>query len=141
MPFVKMASPLATMGPYELISAEAMYCENSVDLTTTWRTIPNTGTTGELSPTTSLFVQLIAENGSLISQADGPPLLLRPDLVELPGGWQIIDERELPVDGPQGSHILLGAYDYINSERLLAVDDSGQSLPDNALYISISDCP
>jgi hypothetical protein len=94
----------------------------------------------DISPTTSLFVQLLGKDGLLISQADGPPLMLRPDLVRLPQGWRIVDVRELPAGGLEGGQILLGAYDFVSGERFPAVDGPGNALPENALAIPLSDC-
>jgi hypothetical protein len=94
----------------------------------------------KISSTTSLFVQLLGEDSLLISQADGPPLMLRPDLLQLPQGWQIIDVRELPAGGAAGGQILLGAYDFVSGDRFPAVDGQGNALPENALVVPLGDC-
>jgi hypothetical protein len=132
--------PVATIGSYELLAAEAAYCESSVHLTSTWDITTIGGNRNEITSTTSLFVQLLGEDGLLISQADGPPLTLRPDLVRLPQGWWINDVRELPAEGAEGGQILLGAYDFVNGERFPALDGQGKALPENALVIPLSDC-
>ncbi len=133
-------APVATIGSYELLAAKAAFCESSVRLTSTWDISATGEKRHEITSTTSLFVQLLGEDGHLISQADGPPLNLRPDLVHLPQGWWINDVRDLPAEGATGGHILLGVYDYVNGVRFLAVDGQGNVLPDNALVIPLSDC-
>jgi len=133
-------NPVATLGPYELLAVEAEHCDNSERLTSTWRIKATGEKLNEISSTTSLFAQLLGDDGLLISQADGPPLMLRPDLVRLPSGWLIIDVRELPAGGAAGGHILLGAYDFVSGDRFPAVDGQGNGLPENALVIPLSDC-
>jgi len=131
------AGPKATFGPYELLAGDASFCEASVELTTIW------SPTADPEPTTSLFAQLLNGDGQLIAQADGPPLGLRPDLVDLPQGWVIVDQRTLLAGDGQAlpETVLLGAYDYVSGERFPAVDGDGQALPENALPIEIKECP
>jgi hypothetical protein len=136
------SQPLATFGPYELLAAEAQLCGSEVELTGTWRAHSDGGeTAGEIPPTASLFVQLLAQDGQLISQADGPPLGLRTDLLQLVSGWQIEDLRHLQTEELGADRILLGVYDFTSGDRFPGLDANGQALPDNALTISLSDCP
>jgi hypothetical protein len=129
-----------TIGPYRLLAAEATRCDALVKMTTTWE-IKNGGTEATDIPLTlSLFVQLVGENGQLVDQADGPPLMLRPDLLQIPAGWQIVDNRSLLDPGSQGEKISLGSYDYVAGNRLPALDSAGNSLPDNAVVIDVGTC-
>jgi len=128
------AQPLASFGPYELLSAEAELCPETVDLASSWRA------TGEIPATASLFVQLLDQDGRLLAQADGPPLGLRPDLLELPAGWQVDDQRRLPAEDGRPDRLLIGVYDFATGERYPAVDPDGLPLIDSALVITLSDC-
>lgn len=128
--------PLATLGPYDLLDADAAFCDGTVELVTVWRP----GLAADISPTTSLFVQLLSDDGQLIAQADGPPVGLRPDLIEMPSEWLIVDRRELVGDGRQPAEILIGAYDFVRGDRYPAVDERQNPLPDGALHLAVSDC-
>lgn len=129
--------PLATLGPYDLLEAEAALCDGTVELITEW----SPGSTAGVSPTTSLFVQLLSDGGQLIAQADGPPVGLRPDLIKMPPGWSIVDRRELVEDGQQAEEILIGAYDFVSGDRYPAVGEKQNELPDGALHLPIRQCP
>jgi hypothetical protein len=131
---------MAMFGPYQLLSAEAQQCGSAVQLSTTWRFLSmNEGST-EITPSTSLFVQLLAGDGQLISQADGPPLRLRPDLLQNTADWIVTDLRQLPASDMKGHSILLGAYDFVSGKRFFGSDDDGSALPDDALVIPVAPC-
>jgi hypothetical protein len=133
-------TPIATLGPYQVISSEAEVCAGVITLTTVLSIgEPENGPT-EIASTTSLFVQAVGSDGRLISQADGPPLGLRPDLVKLLPDWQVIDRRELSTTGSEADMVLLGAYDFVTGERYLALDGALNPLPDNAYRIVIEPC-
>jgi hypothetical protein len=119
-----------------LLQAEAAFCEGAVELITEWKPISE----ADISPTTSLFVQLLSDDGQLMAQADGPPLGLRPDLIDLPKGWSMVDRRELEGDGRQPAEILLGAYDFVSGNRYPAMDGDQNPLPDEALHLPVSEC-
>lgn len=138
-PEVAALQPLATMGPYELLSADAFLCEHTVELSSIWRLSAATGQTADLT-TTSLLVQLLDAEGRLLAQADGPPLGLRADLLQVPAGWQVNDIRQLPPHDGLPDHILLGAYDFASSQRYPATIGDGRRLPDDALSIDLLDC-
>lgn len=127
--------PEAVFGPYELVSSKVEQCNGSVQATTVW------DLTGSRQPPAgvSLFMQLLDEQGQLVSQADGPPLGVRPDLIDLSEGWNIIDRRSLPA-GKQ-VQMLIGVYYYATGERLPAYDAQHESMPDNALRLPVSVCP
>lgn len=128
--------PLAKFGPYELLAIEAQLCAPEVELASTWRA----SDPAAIPPTASLFVQLLDQNGSLLAQADGPPLGLRADLLQLSPGWQIEDRRLLPAEDKAADHMLIGVYDYISGERFPATDSAGQPLADDALVLPLADC-
>ena len=133
-PETPAAQPLASFGPYELLSAEAERCPETVNLVSSWRA------TGEIPATASLFVQLLGQDGRLLAQADGPPLGLRPDLLELPAGWQVDDLRRLPAQDGRPERLLVGVYDFATGERYPAAGSDGLPLTNNALVITLSDC-
>ncbi len=129
---------LATVGPYSLLDAQAQGCPASVRLQTTWRW---SGKEATSSPTTSMFAQLLDTSGQLVSQADGPPLGLRPDLLEISNGWRIVDLRLLANETAlEGGNVLIGFYDYASGTRLPAVDAAQRPLPDNAIRLPVGFC-
>jgi hypothetical protein len=132
---------VAQFGPYALMAAEAQLCPEQVPVTLVWQLRTNNSLlpTPDIS-TLSIFVQLLDGEGLLITQADGPPLGLRPDLLALPPHWQIVDRRSLQPESDQPSLLLVGAYDYLSGERLAAVDDQGRPLTDRALPLALSPC-
>ena len=120
--------PLAVFGPLELLSAELVGCETAVPTTRlVWRPV------GELPATLSLFVQVLGADGTLIGQADGPPLGLPPTRYHLTPALQLHDQREIPL-AAEGTavQLLVGAYDYTTGERFAAVDGAGAPLADHA---------
>lgn len=133
------ARPLAVFGPYELLDAGAERCQEVVRLTTTWRVSNQAGDFGDTT-TTSLFAQILGEDGRLIAQADAPPLGLRSDLLDFPAGWLLTDVRELAAPGEPGGEVLLGVYDYTSGDRFPAVDAADTPLADDALSVFIGGC-
>jgi hypothetical protein len=136
VPATDQAQLLATFGPYELLAAQAQLCDPEVILAATWQA----GDPSAIPPTASLFVQLLDQSGNLIAQADGPPLGLRADLLELAPGWRIEDLRRLPAGEGQAERLLIGVYDYATGQRLPATDVAGRQLADNALVLPLSEC-
>lgn len=127
---------LATLGPYELLQ---LTCTPAGQLQTTWRIH------SPVPPTTSLFVQGLDGAGRLVTQADGPPLGLPPELLPKPP-FTLVDVRQLPQQVsqhlPEGetavATLLLGAYDYLSGARYAAYDADGRALPEEALRVSWS---
>jgi hypothetical protein len=134
------ATPVATFGPYELLDAQAGRCDGFVGLTTTWRPAPKASGDLKDNTTTSVFAQLLSEDGQLLGQSDAPLLGLRADLLQLPLKWQLIDVRELPAPGDPNGQALVGVYDFNSGERFPAVDEEGTPLAGDALGISVGDC-
>ena len=95
----------------------------------------------EIPDTTSVFVQVLDENGRLLAQSDGPPLGIRPSLLGATPDWTLFDFREIPIEDGQTPHTLLvGVYDFATSERSPATGANGQPLPDNAWRWPITTC-
>lgn len=134
-PETPSSAPRATFGPYTLQAASAYQCGDQATLILTWRL-----SAGEAPASASIFAQWLDESGRLAAQQDGPPLSLRPDLLTLPPGWQMVDVRRLAA-APIGGHILLGAYDYISGQRFPAMASDGRPLPDDALTLPLTPCP
>ncbi|MDX1616201.1 MAG: hypothetical protein R3300_17950, partial [Candidatus Promineifilaceae bacterium] len=130
----------AAFGPYALLRARATRCEGQLLLESEWQPRRSTPVT----PTTTLFSQALDDSGRLVAQADGPPLGLRPTLIQMTAGWWLADRRHLaPVvaeGGPAATTVLLGVYDFASGQRYPAVDAQGQSLPDEALRLPIAPC-
>jgi hypothetical protein len=128
-PGAPTATPLASFESYTLLAANAEQCANSTQVSLTW-----TGNDRHITPTTSVFVQLLAADGTLLAQADGPPLGLRPDLFPL-SGRIITEQRTLPA---AGTTVLVGVYDFVTGERETGREASGAPLSDNAQSVPIT---
>ncbi len=128
--------PLATWGETGLVAGTAVACDHHITADLTWQLAPGS------SATTSLFVQVLADDGRLIGQSDGPPLQLRPDWLTLPAGWLVTDHRLIEADGTAPpATLFIGFYDYVSGERMPGTDTAGLSLPDNAFRLPIQPCP
>ena len=125
---------IAQLGPYVLAEASATLCDGAVQLHSTWQP------SDSITPTTSLFMQLLGVDGVLLAQADGPPLGLRPDLLAVVAGWQLVDQRSLAVTAGEPTTVLLGAYDYVSGARLPARDGAGAPLADDAYRLPVEIC-
>ncbi|MCB0036014.1 MAG: hypothetical protein KDE51_18410, partial [Anaerolineales bacterium] len=126
---------LATIGQYEVLGATAALCGSAVHTELTLVPQDQAALT-----TVSLFVQVLASDGRLLAQADGPPLGLAPDQIETHIGTQLIDLRTLPIPEGEAAQLLVGLYDYTTGDRFTAVDGDGQPLADNALRLPIGAC-
>jgi len=113
-------------------------CDGVVRVRLSWQqrdvTIPDT---------TSIFVQVLGEDGRLLAQADGPPLGIRPSLLAATPAWMLFDLREIEL--PEGetavpTTLLVGVYDFDSGQRSPATDNAGQPLPDNAWREPIDTC-
>ncbi|MBN1317631.1 MAG: hypothetical protein JXA42_19260 [Anaerolineales bacterium] len=129
-------TPVATFGQYILHASEIEQCGGMVQSITQW------SLTGDqpAPASVSLFMQLLDGQGQLVSQADGPPLGLRSDLIHMNDDWNITDRRLFSVNEEQNLQLVLGAYDYITGERLAANDAEQNPLPDNALRLPVGNC-
>ena len=137
-PAAPAAPPLATLGPYALRAAGASWCDGEVQTALTLVvTDPATVAAGA---TLSLFVQVLGGDGQLVAQADGPPLGLRPDLLPLPPGWEMVDVRRLAPAGVPPLTLAVGVYDFATGERLPGRDALGQPLAENALLVPVVPC-
>jgi hypothetical protein len=119
-----------------LLTARAVNCSGTIRLATTWQAASDIST-----PTTSMFAQALSADGQLLGQADGPPLGVRPDLLNLPVGWQMKDERTIGELAGQPQEVLVGLYDFAAGERLEARNAAGEPWPDNAVRLTLEDCP
>jgi len=127
---------LAVMDAYRLVAATATWCDATLKVSTSWQIAENSLP----APGHSLFVQALDSDGRLQAQLDGPPLRLRPDLLQLPAGWQMDEQRLLPALTPPAI-VLVGVYDYVSGERVTAVDSQANQLPDNAFTLIVQPCP
>jgi hypothetical protein len=140
IPLSFQTAPLASFGPYQLLKVEADQCDGIVNLVTTWRQDESRDPSKTIEPTTSIFVQLVDNDGQLVNQADGPLLGLRPDLIEVTADWELIDRRMVENPGNKANQLLAGVYDYLSGERYRGYDNEGQPLEDDALVIVVEEC-
>ncbi|MCP5095396.1 MAG: hypothetical protein GY943_07585 [Chloroflexi bacterium] len=130
-----VSTPLAFFAPYQLLQADAIACGATTNISLTWQP-----TSEVVSPTTSVFVQVLDQNGQLIAQSDGPPLGVRPDMIVGEGRRPLTDLRTLDTANQTVTAVLVGVYDYVNGERFLAKDAQNNPLPDNAVQLWIENC-
>ena len=128
----------AQLGAYDFFGATADACQDRVKVKLIWAS-----RLGDIADTTSVFVQVLAEDGRLLAQADGPPLGIRPSLLAASPDWLLSDEREIML--PEGETavphtVLVGVYNFATGERSLATDAAGEPLPDNAWRIPVASC-
>jgi hypothetical protein len=127
--------PLATFTAYNLIGVTAVACQSTTTVTLTWQIGSE-----QPSPTTSIFVQLLNESGQLITQSDGPPFGIRPDMMEGVGKRPLIDIRTLDSTNQKPTYTLIGVYDYLSGNRYPAQDTQNNPFPDNALQQPVTAC-
>ena len=130
-----VSSPIVDFTQYYLQDATATFCNGQTNVEISWsmhNTPPN--------PTTTIFVQLFDNSGQLVGQADGPPLTIRPDIIPTSPNITLHDLRQLKTNSqiPTTAHI--GVYNYLNGERFPAVDNQGNSLPNNAWQFEVTPC-
>ncbi|MBK8904277.1 MAG: hypothetical protein IPM53_24065 [Anaerolineaceae bacterium] len=131
-------NPIANLGGYQLTSATAEACDAQISVWLRWLAGADA-----VPETTSVFVQVLGEDGRLLTQADGPPLGIRPGLLNAPTDSLLYDRREmtLPVEETAvPTTLLVGAYDFASGVRQPASDVLGQPLPDDAWQVPIVPC-
>jgi hypothetical protein len=124
---------LASFGPYTLRGATAVSCDGVVTLQSEWQ-----HEVGAVSPTLTLFVQGLNEAGQLVAQADGPPLGIRPDLLQTERPYT--DLRQLSQSEQIPNTVLLGVYDFVTGERMIGLDREKRPLASNAISLPIISC-
>ncbi len=130
---------LAMLGPWQLHQATACPTADGVQ-TELHLTLPDPAA---LPPTASFFVQLLAPDGRLLAQADGPALGVSPDRLPILEDVLVVDKRLLVV--PAGEMdlemdtavVLIGLYDYLSGERLPSYATDGSPLPDDAFRLPV----
>jgi hypothetical protein len=122
--------PLATFDS-RLQLMEASLDSDRQRLTLTWKCL------APLSPDETIFVHVLDTDGQLVTQADGAPLHELYPLGECRPGEQIRDIRTIAL--PAGvSTIKTGVYNLATGQRLAAVDQEDQPIPDNAVSVRLS---
>ncbi len=108
--------------------AEATLDSSNQRLTLEWNCL------APLSADETIFVHVFDANGQLVAQADGAPLHELFPLSECRPGEQIRDIRTvaLPAGTPT---IKTGVYNRVTGQRLAAVDQEGQPIPDDAVSV------
>jgi hypothetical protein len=87
----------------------------------------------------TVFTQLIGPDGLVWGQQDNQPQQGRYPTAAWSGGDRVVDRYAIPVrqDAPPGVyHLVVGMYNLATGERLPAVDERGQPLPDDAVTLS-----
>jgi hypothetical protein len=127
------AEPLAHFGEgLSLFAASAETTPNGLRIETVW------GVEAGLEPNVTLFLHLRAGD-EVVSQADGDLLagLLPP--VAVPPGVTVRDVRYTAVPASATIEtVAVGAYNWVNGERLPATDAQGRPLPDDAYTFDLS---
>ena len=139
LPPIAPPNPIAQFGAYHLTEAAAEACSGKISVWLRWLPAET-----NISDTTSVFVQVLDANGRLLTQADGPPLGIRPGLLAASRDDLLVDLRmmELAERETAVPHtILVGVYDFATGTRSLATDAAGQSLPDDAWRFPVANCP
>ncbi|MFZ1400894.1 MAG: hypothetical protein WAS33_28580, partial [Candidatus Promineifilaceae bacterium] len=137
-PPIPPPNPIAQFGAYLLTGATAQVCDGRIGVRLGWLS-----GRARVAETTSVFVQVLGADGRLLTQADGPPLGIRPGLLNAPPDALLSDFRQMML--PEGetavpTTLLVGVYDFASGERSPATDAIGQPLPDNAWRIPITTC-
>jgi hypothetical protein len=131
------ATYLATYGEQAgLVSAEVEQVGGRLRLSSQWACLAT------FAAEDTLFVHLIDSSGQLIAQADGDPLRALFPLAECRPGEAIHDVRYLPAPASPGSYMVhLGLYNRASGERLVALDNNGRPLADNAAILTVQIVP
>jgi hypothetical protein len=138
LPPIAPPNPIAQFGAYNLTEAAAEACDGTVTVSLRW--LPD-GTS--IPDTTSIFVQVLDANGRLLTQADGPPLGIRPGLLAASPADLLLDLRMMKLAEGETAvphTVLVGVYDFASGERSPAYDANGQPLPDDAWRFPIMNC-
>ncbi len=87
----------------------------------------------------TVFTQLIGPDGLVWAQQDNPPQSGRYPTTAWAVEDRVVDRFELSLsaDAPAGEYrLLVGMYNWVNGERLPAVDKAGNRLPDDAIVLT-----
>ncbi len=87
----------------------------------------------------TVFTQLISPDGLVWGQQDNQPQQGRYPTTAWAVGDRVVDRFAIPIrqDAPPGVyHLVVGMYNLATGERLPAVDERGQRLPDDAITLS-----
>jgi hypothetical protein len=88
----------------------------------------------------AVFVHLMDSGGNLLAQDDGPPAGGNRPTFSWQAAELIIDRREfaLPPDAPFGDYVIsIGMYTLATLERLPALDQNGQRLPEDRVDLAV----
>ena len=121
----------ARLGPASLHGYDYEIYDDTLSLTLYWNTIESSLVDGVI------FIHIYDENNNFIRAHDSPPCQ-----GEYPMGlWQpgegIIDTHQIPMHGLLESryNIRIGIYDPATGNRMTVVDNNGNNVPDNSLYL------
>jgi hypothetical protein len=129
----------ARLGPWLLHTRQACWQGEEMVNTSLLLSLPDPSA---LPPTASFFVQLLAPDGRLLAQADGPALGVAPERWSDLGNVVLDDRRELILpEGDVPATVLIGVYDYVSGERLpVFVEGENTAVSNNALQIPVALC-
>jgi hypothetical protein len=128
---VNLGQEIQLLG-YDLANIQVSPGE-SVSLTLHWKAI------SQPPIDYTVFTQLIGPDGLVWGQQDSQPQRGRYPTMAWTVEDRVVDRYDIsPVeDAPPGSYrLLVGMYDLATGERLAAIDENGQRLPDDAIYLS-----
>jgi len=131
---VELGQEIRLLG-YDLADTQARPGE-AVSLALHWEAIAQPATNY------TVFTQLIGPDGLVWGQQDNQPQQGRYPTTAWSIGDGVVDRYDIPVreDAPVGSYTLLvGMYDLATGERLPAVDEPGNRLPNDAVVLGTVD--
>jgi hypothetical protein len=137
-PPIPPPNPIVQFEEYLLTEATAQACDGRIQVRLRWLEGRNA-----VAETTSVFVQVLGEDGRLLAQADGPPLGIRPGLLNAPPDSLLYDWRQIELPAGETAvptTLLVGVYDFASGQRSPATDNAGLPLPDNAWREPIAAC-
>lgn len=137
-PPIPPPNPIAQFEAYLLTGATAQACDGRIQVQLRWLEGRNA-----VAETTSVFVQVLGEDGRLLAQADGPPLGVRPGLLNAPVDSLLYDWRQITLAEEETAvpqTVLVGVYDFASGARQPAADAVGQPLADDAWRVPVVPC-
>lgn len=125
-------------GKIGLLSASSKRDGSVVEITLQWQCWE------EVDQEVTVFVHLCSEDGELVAQADGYPVMnmSRPAFWKPGDVWRDVRILRLPANATPGLYFIkVGLYPRSGERRLLALDSVGQRYPDDAVPIGFVEIP
>lgn len=118
--------------PIHLLEAGAEVVEEGVQVDLTWEA-------DDALQNTTVFVHLLDEQGNLIGQADGEPIGGSYPFELWFEGTHVHDYRWIEAGTESPAGVLVGLYNRLSGERVLALTNDGAQWPDNSVWVEINE--